>query len=447
MLGRNLVSAARDFGYSDSSSFLDWLLANELNKSQVDILVSHLTISETYFWREPQVFNALTGIILPELIESKRNGDKTIRIWSAGCSTGEEPYSLAIALHRTIPDISEWTISILASDINRVALEKAASAVYTPWSFRNCPPWLIQNYFNRLDGSRYELVPEIKEMVTFIKLNLTQINHLAPQRELNDVDILFCRNVLMYFTSDWLEKIVGDFYKCLAPKGWFVVSSCELSSQVFPQFTSVNFPGAVIYSKSDTNCYQSTEFQSFDSPEVVPDFIGKLQEEAAFVSNPFIPKDTAPAVGMVIHDRPVEIVVIPEEGMTSNRQKIADLADNGYLIDALILCDESIAKDKLDSGLYFIRSSILVELEKISEAILALKQAIYLDPGFIMGHFNLGNLLIGQGKTKMAIRYLQNALDLLNACNDDYIAPESEGLASVYLKEIVQANLKSERKK
>ena len=133
--------------------------------------------------------------------------------------------------------------------------------------------------------------------------------------------------------------------------------------------------------------------------------------------------------------------------MSSNRQKIADLADNGYLIDALILCDESIAKDKLDSGLYFIRSSILVELEKISEAILALKQAIYLDPGFIMGHFNLGNLLIGQGKTKMAIRYLQNALDLLNACNDDYIAPESEGLASVYLKEIVQANLKSERKK
>ncbi len=98
ILGRNLALSARDFGFESMEGFVPWLLSSELTKEQINILAAHLTVSETYFWREPQVFSALTDHILPELIRSKKKGDRNINILSAGCSTGEEPYSLAIAL-------------------------------------------------------------------------------------------------------------------------------------------------------------------------------------------------------------------------------------------------------------------------------------------------------------------------------------------------------------
>ncbi len=113
ILGRNLALAAREFGFQNMNEFIQWLLSSKLNKDQIKILASHLTISETYFLREPQVFTALTDFVLPELIKSKKERDRSIRIWSAGCSTGEEPYSLAIALHKKIPEIKDWTISFL----------------------------------------------------------------------------------------------------------------------------------------------------------------------------------------------------------------------------------------------------------------------------------------------------------------------------------------------
>jgi chemotaxis protein methyltransferase CheR len=122
MLSRNLVSAAGEFGYNNINEFIQWLLSNSLNREQMKILAAHLTITETYFWREPQVFIALTDFILPELIKLKKKREKKIRIWSAGCSTGEEPYSIAIALHKTIPKIKDWNITILATDINTKAL-------------------------------------------------------------------------------------------------------------------------------------------------------------------------------------------------------------------------------------------------------------------------------------------------------------------------------------
>jgi chemotaxis protein methyltransferase CheR len=151
MLSRNLASAAKEFGFQNMNGFIQWLLSSELSKDQIMILASHLTISETYFWREPQVFTALTDYILPELIRSKGKekgerrkeieersdeiprsgkGERSIRIWSAGCSTGEEPYSIAIALHKTIQKIEDWNITILATDINPRALSKAISGIY-----------------------------------------------------------------------------------------------------------------------------------------------------------------------------------------------------------------------------------------------------------------------------------------------------------------------------
>ncbi|MFZ3044377.1 MAG: CheR family methyltransferase, partial [Desulfatirhabdiaceae bacterium] len=169
-------SAAKEFGFDDNTAFIRWLVSSPLTRDQIEILASHFTIAETYFWREPQVFEALQEHIVPELMRLREKGQKRLRIWSAGCATGEEPYSLAIALRRIIPDLEKWRVTILATDINPRILRKATAGVYGEWSFRNAPPWLKNEYFNRKDDGKFEILPQFRKMVTFAYLNLAEDN-------------------------------------------------------------------------------------------------------------------------------------------------------------------------------------------------------------------------------------------------------------------------------
>ena len=298
MLSRNLALAATEFGFHKMSGFIQWLLSATLNKDQIEVLASYLTISETYFWREPKVFVAFTDYILPELIRSKDKGKgerkkekekKSIRIWSAGCSTGEEPYSIAMALHQTINKIEDWDISILATDINPRAIQKAMSGIYGTWSFRNSPSWLKSTYFHLRGDRKYEIIPEIKKMVTFSCLSLVEMSAISNA---SMMDIIFCRNVLMYFTPDWINKIAESFFQTLTDDGWFVVSSCELSSQVFPQFKSVNFPGAVIYRKSRNGSVISHDINSLSSSTFSDPAKSPLHLDLPITSSPIQPFPT-----------------------------------------------------------------------------------------------------------------------------------------------------------
>jgi chemotaxis protein methyltransferase CheR len=447
MLRRNLVLAAREFGFHNMTGFIQWLLSSELSKDQIMILASHLTISETYFWREPQVFTALTDFILPELIKSKKNKEKCIRIWSAGCSTGEEPYSIAIALHKTIQKIEDWNITILATDINPRVLSKAVSGIYGTWSFRNSPSWLKSTWFHHKEDRQYEIIPEIKKMVTFTCLSLVEMSAISNT---NTMDIIFCRNVLMYFTNEWINKISKDLFHSLSEEGWFVVSSSELSSGVFPQFTPVNFPGAVLYRKTKNGSAHSLSSVAFLTTEASAKVVAKEDLQPSFsvapakkdlqLFQPLQPLFSEASAKEDLH----YIVKTPEESYTEKILAIRFLANQGYLSEALSLCNEVIASHKLSSGLYFLRASILQELDKSSEAIASLKQVIYIDPDYIMGHFALGNLFIRQGNAKNAERYFNNVLDLLSRCANDDILPESEGLSVKYIREIIFANMQTQ---
>ena len=447
-LCRNLISAAHEFGFHNNDEFFNWLLTTTLNKDQIETISSYLTISETYFWRERQVFSALTDYILPKLINSKKSKDKTIRIWSAGCSSGEEPYSLAIALHKTIPDLKDWNIKILASDINPEALKKAVSGIYTNWSFRACPDWLKANYFHSVGDGRFEILTEIKNLVTFSNLNLIEDIYPSLKNDTHSMDIIFCRNVLMYFTDDWIKRISHNFFNSLTKDGWFVVSSCELSSDVFPAFHPVNFPGAVLYHKSRKDLLSQIK-----TPSPI------ISHDVAFIKVTDMPKNVRPMV-RDLNGKPDTVVdqssflfeteKVPEdthisefEGVSENGLKsdillnVRLLANKGNLNEALLLCNEGIATYKLSIGLYLLRASIYQELDKVAEAISSLKQAIYLDPNFIMGYFALGNLSISQGNQTNAKKYFNNVLELLNTCAKDAILPESDGLSIKHLREII----------
>jgi chemotaxis protein methyltransferase CheR len=439
IVSRSLTAAARELGFSQMKEFLDWFLTATLTTDQIEIIASYLTISETYFWREPQVFAAFSQNILPELIAAKLDKDRSITIWCAGCSTGEEAYSIAIALYRTIPDIKNWKISVIATDINFRALEKARRGIYGSWSFRNSPLWIRSRYMKQLNDHEWEIDPEIKEMVSFSNFNLIQESYSGTIFRSIKMDIIFCRNVIMYFTRQWAAKVSQNLFNSLSENGWLVVSSCELSSDLFPQYAPDNFPGAVLYRKGKGKFAdyvgQPIEYKKQGYFKSLFSLVPEIIKPDPVISKESKPADSNPQPRMRTH----------EDILHEKKNMIRILADNGHLEEALLVCNEAIAVDKLAPGLYYLKASILQEQDKSHEAIKSLRQAIYIDPDYIMGHFTLGNLFARQGIVKSAKRHFKNALELLDTISTDELPSESEGLSAKYIRSIILTSLQMQK--
>ena len=436
-LEHKVGSASKEFGFANKEEFIQWLLSSPLTTGQIDILASHLTIHETYFWREPQVFEALVTQVLPELMRSRKSGDKRLRIWSAGCATGEEPYSIAIALRKAIPALEDWQITILATDINPRILRKAIAGVYSKWSFRNAPPWLTEGYFHCKKDGVFEILPEIRTMVTFAYLNLAEDNYPSSLNNTNAMDIIFCRNVLMYFVPERARQVGQGLFRSLVHDGWLMVSASELSQQLFPQFASVQFPGAIAYRKSAESSdwvehpAPTFQFHKDEKTRAVVNELPVQKEHIAVLEQP------AQATGPKTSEKTAEEIV------PSKTLSVRALADQGKLPEALALCEDALASDKLDPGLHFLRAIILQELNRIDEAGVSLKRTLYLDQNFVLAHFAMGNIVLRQGKAPAAKKHFENVLTLLKERKPDEILPESEGLTAGRFREIIQATMET----
>ncbi|MCK9363791.1 MAG: tetratricopeptide repeat protein [Syntrophales bacterium] len=461
-LREKMAQAMKDFDCQDLSGFIERLMSTPLSRQEIEMLASHLTISETYFWREPRVFEALEKQILPELIRVREKGERRLRIWSAGCASGEEPYSIAIALRRALPVPEDWRITILATDINPGILRRATAGVYGQWSFRGLPKRLKEECFHRKEDGRFEILPEIRKMVTFTYLNLVEDLYPLPLNNTNAMDLIFCRNVLMYFTPERAVQVGQRLYNSLVDDGWLMVGASELSQFTFPQFASVHFPGAIVYRKETGKSRPSEVFRpdGISSPKekVQPagesaTGIGKaaglplLREKTRIqVVESASPKQAAYAE---VLDRSVQgrdmaapVKQQGEEATFDITFRIRALADQGKLAEALSACDEAIAADKLDPEMHYLRAAILQELNEHGEAIAALKRALYLDPKFVPAHFAIGNLMLRQGNARAAKKSFENVLALLSACRAEDILPELEGLTAGRCREIIHATIR-----
>jgi chemotaxis protein methyltransferase CheR len=242
-LERGLHSTAAELDYSDLDSCINDLLSGSFNKAMLQILVRNLTIGETYFFRDPGVFLSLEDKILPGLIKRKK-GLRLLRIWSAGCSTGEEPYSIAISIMRSLHDYQNYHLSLLATDINTRSLEKAQQASYSLWSFRTMPEDFLSCYFeNSSNSGLYQAKESLRRMVTFDYLNLAEDPYPALAGNTNCLDILFCRNVLIYFNQQKCKEIADKLSACLNPGGYLITSasdSARLINQVPPDLERLN---------------------------------------------------------------------------------------------------------------------------------------------------------------------------------------------------------------
>ncbi|MDF5727936.1 MAG: protein-glutamate O-methyltransferase CheR [Rhizonema sp. PD38] len=210
-------------------------------------LMTKLTNTDSYFFRDRGQLNVLRNQIFPEIIQRKQN-NKRMRICSAGCSTGEEPYSLAIILKEIIPALEQWDLMILGVDINQAAIQKAKVGIYTPWSFRNNDPKTKQQYF-KLIGSQYEIDQEISKMVKFEYLNLVKDSFPQPCSDLKELDLIVCRNVFIYLKESAITKVLNKFYQALQPLGYLLTGHAELFSQNLSLFHPKVFPETLVYQR------------------------------------------------------------------------------------------------------------------------------------------------------------------------------------------------------
>lgn len=459
-LERGITGAALEFGFEDADECISSLLASPLTKAQLQVLASHLTVGETYFFRDKQALDALAKNILPELIHARRGHGQRLRIWSAACCSGEEAYSLAILVHQALPDLADWKITITASDINPHFLHKARKGIYSDWSFRNAPAWLKQKYFNPMADGRYAIIPEIKKMVVFAHLNLVEDAYPSLVTDTNAMDIIFCRNVLMYFTPAQIGNVIGKLHLSLVDGGWLAVSPSEASRALFPQFINVNFPGAIFFRKSENVIRnQSNLTQQSREPEPgkadsdpekshkntllsqalpvnktsIAEMVDGLQSSAQSLYLQGLYSEVTDTLSAGFAKYPVERHLNSAVFSLMARA----LANQGRLDDALLWCDRWIAADKLDVAAHYLRGMVLMEQGKLEQAQSSLQRAVYLQPDFVLAHFSLGNLAHASGKMDEAGKHFTNALRLLKNQRPADVLPESEGLTAGRLIEYI----------
>lgn len=464
-LQRGLAGAAQEFGFENAAACIGWLLSAPPTKAQLQVLASHLTIGETYFFRDKQTLEALAKNVLSELIRSRRGREQRLRIWSAACCTGEEPYSLAILLHQVLPDLQDWHVTITATDINPRFLHKAAAGIYGEWSFRDAPAGLKERYFKRIADGRFVILPEIKKLVSFAHLNLVEDVYPSLATDTNAMDLIFCRNVLMYFTPFQVRKVIRNLGHALIEGGWLAVSPSEASKALFPQFIAVNFPGAILFQKSGTLPrtepvrVASTRAPEFALPAIEESLSWapsaplatvlepaalQVQEEPVVAEAPRNPLAAAESLyqeGRYAEAADTLLAVFDERPPTPAAFSLLAraLANQGRLTEALVWCDRWIAADKLEPAAHYLHAVILLEQGDPERARVSLQRAVYLDHDFVLAHFALGNLARSRGKSREAAKHFANALHLLGAHQPNDLLPESDGLTVGRLAEALTA--------
>ena len=359
-LWRGICAWAEASGASAQDCMRQWL-DTPPTRAQIEALATHLTVGETYFFRDPASFDALATQVLPPLIAARRASGRRLRIWSAGCASGEETYSLAIVLARLIPDLDRWDVRVLGTDIHPGRLAIAAQGAYDGWSFRGLSAAAPDEHFERLDDGRLQVRPALRRMVSFGYLNLAEAP--APG-QLDAMDLVLCRHVLMYFAPACTERVLRRVHHTLAADGCLALGAVETGRRLTPGFSELRTSGG-------------TFFRRRHWPEPAP----------------------------VLAEVPAETHAPPP------RQRSA--AEQGRLEMLLAHCSAALAADRCDAELHHLQAQVHEELGQLDAARLALRRTLFLEPGRVVAHLALARLCERQGQSEQSERHTANAMALL----------------------------------
>lgn len=460
-LERCLIKRMSNLGHSSPKDYLKFINQIPQNHMEMKELVDLLTVGETYFFRDHNQLNVVKKKILKPLVEKRNIGKRHLKIWSVGCASGEEPYSLAMIIKDLIPYLSYWKIDILATDINHHSLDKAKSAWYNKWSFRNTSERVMDKYFVS-ENRRYRLVDEIKNMVSFNYLNLVDPCYPSYFNRTTDVDLIVCRNVAIYFDRETTTRIVERFYECLNDEGWLVMGASD-PYIVDSRFKSKEISGLYFYYKAKKLIEQKVkktlpkqkkeikiEKQTAKLSAILP-LAFERREETDKVK--LGGKETATdnyKTGMhLFHSGAIEKALAKFHLGFKEKKAAAKCAymigkikaNQGDLDEAKKWSKKAVALDKLLLEGYFLLSMIYQGLGKDHLAIESLKKTVYLNRNFAEGYFCLGVIYKKQGKKKLAVKAFKNVKALLEGKPATREISELKGVSYNKLLKCVQENL------
>lgn len=246
-IDRRLEDRIAATGSSSFQSYFSLLRADA--DHEIEHLINSFTVNETYFYREDHQLRCMTSNLLGDIVGHKPPGS-TVRIWSIPCSTGEEPYSIALWLMENWPQVDAYNIEIVGSDIDTRALKAAAAGVYGDRALMRLSRDIVSRYFNPVADGKHEIDEGLRDSIQFTRANMIDAQDMARYR---DFDLIFCRNVLIYFDDASRRQAAESLYDCLRPGGYICLGHSESMSRISPLFNVRRFPDAIVYQRPESD--------------------------------------------------------------------------------------------------------------------------------------------------------------------------------------------------
>ncbi|SMG35265.1 CheR family methyltransferase [Dethiosulfovibrio salsuginis] len=384
-----------------------WIIERS-DRTFVEVISPYITVGETYFFRDRKILSSFKEDILPSLVSSPK---RPIKVWSAGCSTGEEPYTLAMIMEDSTLGLGGG-FRVYGTDLNESSLKKARRGIYGKWSFRGMNDTEITRYFDPFEDGFFQVKGRYRSAVSFDSANL--VASATPWRS-GEIDVIFCRNVMMYFDDDSRKKVLEGFLEALSPEGWLVVAACETSLMEESHFYPVHLGGQTFFRPFESEppfCAFPSEVggESHESPwgnENDDDY--EEYETGLYEPLPVDPRadSTEPEAD------------IPDIGL------IHSLADRGETERALELCLS--LGNSTDPYIHYLTSIIYQDMGDLDGAKETLRKALFLDPSFVMAHYSLLGIAISEGNQRERSRHVRNLRELLLGMPGEETVPYGDG--------------------
>ncbi|PKQ20959.1 MAG: hypothetical protein CVT66_02740 [Actinobacteria bacterium HGW-Actinobacteria-6] len=426
----SLVTRATRLGYPAFDDYYRLLVQDEREFNE---LMNLVTINETSFFRFPQQFDALKSQVLPEIMSGKTQSNRAIRIWSAGCSTGEEPYSLGMACADAGIQGLGWKPQILGTDVSTKALALAKKATYGKRAMLNVSKDVLARHFEPA-ADQYAVAPHIRGIVDFGYHNL--IKEPYPLSLMGNWDIIFCRNVTIYFKMESTKRVVSNFYNSLNEGGYLFIGHSETLSSITDLFEVVEVGGVYLYRKprakrmfaitpkprfsAGTPVSPARETSSPVRPARKPAARHAAEQDspvAAVAGNPDLVTQARLCLEQGHPDQVIEIVarILLSDPNNAEAHLLSAYvyADSGDYPQALEACHRALAINPLLPVARYILGIIHQRQGDPVRAISELKKTIYIEADFALAHLNLANIYKAQRKWDTAAREYENALRAL----------------------------------
>ncbi|MHB1017039.1 MAG: CheR family methyltransferase [Coriobacteriia bacterium] len=454
----SLVTRATRLGYGTFGEYYDALARDEREFNE---LLNLVTINETSFFRFPGQFDALRDQVLPEIMASRPAGKRDLRIWSAGCSTGEEPYTLSMLTLDMALGVSGWNPQILGTDVSTKALGRARAGVYGRRAMMNVAPDVMERHFDPTPAGDFRVNDRVRSQVDFGYQNL--IKEPYPLSLMGNWDVIFCRNVTIYFRIESTRRVVRNFYDSLNEGGYLFIGHSETLTSISDDFEALEIGGVFLYRKplakplfpvtrtprvmggsrslqsgprgltADRTAVRTSAASPAPTPPRPRRAIPVVAPSAEPATPPSVRQDAEESIETILTrarmnlkegrpDQVIDAVASVTERDPNNAEAhllVAYVrADTGDYDEALAACHRALAINPLLPVARYILGIIYQRQGDAVRAISELKKTIYIDADFALAHLNLANIYKSQRQFDTAAREYENALRALKSSPD-----------------------------